>query len=121
MRVIDPAWVGAKLRQLMDFAEVRGDFWGRTPGSEKSENQPSTVAYIAKLILHRFAMLGILDDSGFAVQNLGYFSDEAAEPKTESKPMFIKGKVCATCKAPAVIKKDGCDWCSACGEVGSCG
>jgi ribonucleoside-diphosphate reductase alpha chain len=76
LRVVDPAWVGAKLRQIASFCEVRGDFFAKVPGAEKSENQPSTVAYLAKLILHRFVMLGILDRDGQPLEQLGYFHQE---------------------------------------------
>ncbi|RKP59083.1 adenosylcobalamin-dependent ribonucleoside-diphosphate reductase [Pararobbsia silviterrae] len=33
----------------------------------------------------------------------------------------MHGSTCATCGANAVIRKDGCDFCTACGEVGACG
>ncbi len=33
----------------------------------------------------------------------------------------IPGRKCPTCGANAMIRKDGCDFCTACGEVGSCG
>ncbi len=35
MRVIDPAWIGKKLRGLKDLPEAQGDFFARVPGSEK--------------------------------------------------------------------------------------
>jgi ribonucleoside-diphosphate reductase alpha chain len=31
------------------------------------------------------------------------------------------GARCKECGAHAVIKKDGCDFCTNCGDVGSCG
>lgn len=31
------------------------------------------------------------------------------------------GKKCGECGASAVIKKDGCDFCTNCGNLGSCG
>jgi len=31
------------------------------------------------------------------------------------------GRKCGSCGANAVIRKDGCDFCTACGEIGSCG
>ncbi len=71
MRVIDPAWIGMKLRKLLSYAEPQGDFFARLPGSEKSQSWPSTVAYIARLIIHRFAMLGILNEEGFPVEDMG--------------------------------------------------
>jgi ribonucleoside-diphosphate reductase alpha chain len=33
----------------------------------------------------------------------------------------MHGRKCATCGANAVIRKDGCDFCTACGEIGACG
>jgi ribonucleoside-diphosphate reductase alpha chain len=33
----------------------------------------------------------------------------------------MAGKKCAECGAHAVIRKDGCDYCTQCGHVGSCG
>jgi ribonucleoside-diphosphate reductase alpha chain len=33
----------------------------------------------------------------------------------------MAGKKCPDCGAHAVIKKDGCDYCTQCGFVGSCG
>src|SRR6185436_4486574 len=58
MRVIDPAWIGMKLRKLLSYGEPLGDFMARVPGDERQENYPSTVAYVARLIIHRYALLG---------------------------------------------------------------
>lgn len=35
--------------------------------------------------------------------------------------MPMHGRKCSTCGANAVIRKDGCDFCTACGEIGACG
>jgi ribonucleoside-diphosphate reductase alpha chain len=43
---------------------------------------------------------------------------KAVEDK--STPL-ITGRTCKECGAPSVIKKDGCDFCTSCGMVGSCG
>ncbi len=75
MRVIDPAWVGAKLRQIADFPEPRGDFLAWVPGERRQRSYPSTVAYIAGLLLHRYAMLGILDGDGYPVEPMGVVED----------------------------------------------
>ena len=124
MRVIDPAWVGAKLRQLLDFPEPRGDFFAKAPGSRKSVNWPSTVAYMARLIIHRYAQLGILDEEGYPMEEMGVMTVEAdnvvplrAAGATEVQP----GKRCPECGNYAVVKRDGCDFCTACGAIGSCG
>jgi ribonucleoside-diphosphate reductase alpha chain len=34
---------------------------------------------------------------------------------------FLAGKRCAECGNAAVIKKDGCELCTACGAIGACG
>jgi ribonucleoside-diphosphate reductase alpha chain len=40
---------------------------------------------------------------------------------SEAAQTVIKGKKCADCGAHAVIRKDGCDYCTQCGYLGSCG
>lgn len=47
---------------------------------------------------------------------------DVAEAEAEMlQPAVITGKKCIECGAHAVIKKDGCSFCTACGHVGSCG
>lgn len=44
------------------------------------------------------------------------------ESALASAPLpVMAGKKCAECGAHAVIRKDGCDYCTQCGHVGSCG
>jgi ribonucleoside-diphosphate reductase alpha chain len=62
MRVIDPAWISMKLRKLLNYLEPLGDFMARVPGEQRQEHFPSTLAYVARLIIHRYAMLGVLDE-----------------------------------------------------------
>jgi ribonucleoside-diphosphate reductase alpha chain len=116
MRIIDPAWIGMKLRKLLNYPEPLGDFMAFTPGSRKQQNWPSTVSYLARLIIHRYAMLGLLTEDGMPVQTMGILEtpDRGTAPK-------MKGARCPECGNYAVIKKDGCDFCSACGYVGVCG
>ena len=120
MRVIDPAWIGMKLRKLLNFGEPLGDFMARVPGGIKMESYPSTVSYVAKLIIHRYAMLGILDENGYPVQQMGVLEI----PEGQIKPTTIKpltGKVCKECGNATLIKKDGCEFCTSCGAIGACG
>ncbi len=120
MRVIDPAWIGMKLRKLLNFGEPLGDFMARVPGSVKMESYPSTVSYVAKLIIHRYAMLGILDEHGYPVQQMGVLEI----PETQLKftgIRLIAGKVCKECGNATLIKKDGCEFCTSCGAIGACG
>ena len=122
MRVIDPAWIGMKLRKLLTYDEPLGDFMARVPGEDRQENYPSTVAYIARLIIHRYAMLGILDERGFPVSEMGVLEvpEDDRKPASHAYPPQY-GKLCKECGNSAVIKKDGCEFCTACGAIGACG
>ena len=122
MRVLDPAWIGKKLRGLKDLAEPQGDFFARTPGSDKQAIQPSTVAYIARLLIHRYNMLGILDAQGYPIKELGMLkSTREVQAQDKVVNFQVVGKVCEECSIAAVIKRDGCDFCTACGHIGACG
>ncbi|MFP3563549.1 adenosylcobalamin-dependent ribonucleoside-diphosphate reductase [Paraburkholderia sp. SIMBA_030] len=50
---------------------------------------------------------------------------DAEEASAQSGGTFglhtMLGRKCGSCGANAVIRKDGCDFCTACGEVGACG
>jgi len=117
MRVMDPAWIGMKLRKLLDYPEPLGDFMAFVPGARKQQTFPSTVAYIARLIIHRYAMLGVLDENGYPVAEMGILES----PRVDSEPKVMHGAPCKECGNHTVIRKDGCDFCTACGAVGACG
>jgi ribonucleoside-diphosphate reductase alpha chain len=117
MRVIDPAWIGMKLRKLLNYSEPLGDFLAFVPGERKQQTWPSTVAYLARLIIHRYAMLGVLDEHGYPRQEMGILE----APRENGAPRLMQGGLCGECGNYTVIKKDGCDFCTACGAVGSCG
>jgi ribonucleoside-diphosphate reductase alpha chain len=120
MRVIDPAWIGMKLRKLLNFGEPLGDFMARVPSDARMESYPSTVSYVAKLIIHRYAMLGILDEQGYPVSQMGVLEI----PEGKIKATVIKslpGKLCKECGNSTLIKKDGCEFCTSCGAIGACG
>jgi len=116
MRVIDPAWIGMKLKKLLEFPEPLGDFMAFVPGSRKQQTFPSTISYLARLILHRYAMLGILDEEGRPRQQMGILESPAS-----IKTPVMAGARCPDCGNKALIRRDGCDYCTACGYVGVCG
>ena len=120
MRVVDANWIGLKLKKLLNFGEQNGEFWAPVPGEERSALYPSTVAYIATLLLHRYKVLGILDDDGRAIQSAGILALPDAVKMIEHETPPIKGKVCPSCHAAAMIKRDGCEFCTACGYTGQC-
>jgi len=64
----------------------------------------------------------------YAIQNIikrrngGATNDLSEAPiRGASTPPVMVGKKCAECGAHAVIRKDGCDYCTQCGHLGSCG
>jgi ribonucleoside-diphosphate reductase alpha chain len=72
------------------------------------------------LMIHRYAMLGILTEEGYPVEHAGIL----AVPDTELTQPALKvlpGKKCPECGNKALIRKDGCDFCTGCGYVGACG
>jgi ribonucleoside-diphosphate reductase alpha chain len=122
MRVVDPAWIGMKLRKLLNYAEPLGHFMafvpGLPPGQRRQQTWPSTVAYLAQLVIHRYAMLGLLDERGFPLREMGVL--EAPRGGATAAPLQA-GRPCPECGNASVIHKDGCDFCTACGYVGQCG
>jgi ribonucleoside-diphosphate reductase alpha chain len=120
MRVVDANWIGLKLRKLLNFGEQNGEFWAPVPGDDRSSLYPSTVAYIATLLLHRYKVLGILDDEGRAILSAGILALPDAVKIIEHETAPVKGKVCPSCGAAAMIKRDGCEFCTACGHTGQC-
>jgi ribonucleoside-diphosphate reductase alpha chain len=118
--VYDPAWIGMKLRKLLNYGEPNGAFMARIPGSGKAQTYPSTIAYLAQLMIHRYAMLGILTEDGFPVEHAGILAVPAAE-QVQPALRTLPGKKCPECGNRALIRKDGCDFCSDCGFIGACG
>jgi ribonucleoside-diphosphate reductase alpha chain len=117
MRVMDPAWIGMKLQKLLEFPEPLGDFMAFVPGERRQATFPSTVAYVARLILHRYTMLGILDINGAPLTQMGILET----PERSTAPQVMKGRRCDECGNHTLIRKDGCDYCTACGFTGACG
>jgi ribonucleoside-diphosphate reductase alpha chain len=46
---------------------------------------------------------------------------ETPEATPSTTPQVLAGRKCPECGAHALIRKDGCDWCSNCGHIGACG
>jgi ribonucleoside-diphosphate reductase alpha chain len=122
MRVIDPAWIGMKLRKLLNYAEPLGDFMARVPAEQRQQHFPSTIAYVARLVIHRYAMLGVLDERGYPFDEMGVLEiPEDDRVSVREAYRALPGRRCAECGNAAVIHKDGCEFCTACGAIGACG
>jgi ribonucleoside-diphosphate reductase alpha chain len=46
---------------------------------------------------------------------------ETPDITPSTTPQVLAGRKCPECGAHALIRKDGCDWCSNCGHIGACG
>ena len=129
MRVMDPAWIGMKLRKLLNVGEPLGHFMAPVPGQRRQQTWPSTVAYIARLVIHRYAMLGVLSEDGLPLHEMGILAAPGGKPgavpaapaASVSQPGLMAGKPCPECGNHTLIQKDGCEFCTACGFVGQCG
>ena len=64
--------------------------WRACRASERQENYPSTVAYVARLIIHRYAMLGVLDERGYPVSEMGVLRDAARTIARSSAPTLSR-------------------------------
>jgi len=106
------------------------------------DSEVAALAYAIQQILHR---RGFLDTEGDQVPSRVLAqqravsaqvplssTDEVVDDITPLEPanahagnphalLPIPGRKCPTCGANAMIRKDGCDFCTACGEVGACG
>ena len=123
MRVLDPAWIGMKLRKLLSYAEPLGHFMAFVPGlpagPQRQQIWPSTVAYVARLVMHRYAMLGVLGEDGFPMLAMGILQSPGT--RTTQPAATLAGARCPECGNATLIHKDGCDFCTSCGYIGTCG
>jgi ribonucleoside-diphosphate reductase alpha chain len=115
MQVAEIGWIARKLKQLDDVHEPRGEFRAQVPGTEKTAEYPSTVAYIAALIRHRYVQLGHMTPAGDPVEQTGVI--QLALVREQREPaVATNGSHCSDCGAYAVRKIDGCMTCGACGS-----
>jgi ribonucleoside-diphosphate reductase alpha chain len=127
MRVLDPGWVGMKLRKLLNVGEPLGHFMAPVPtlsGERRQQVWPSTVAYVARLVIHRYAMLGVLDEQGYPLVNMGLLQQAPQGSRVVASAAGVPamaGKPCPDCGNATLIHRDGCEFCTACGFVGQCG
>lgn len=118
MQVLDPVWIGEKLRALKDLSEAGGEFIAAIPGSDKRRMQPSTVAYIARLLIHRYHMLGILEGNGTPAMPRKWALTENAEGTLSERGSDINGRpgnVCPECGLDAVTCCSTRNFCTVCG------
>jgi ribonucleoside-diphosphate reductase alpha chain len=86
------------MKQKLDGAEV--PMW--------HDSEVAAIAYAIEKILQR--------------REISEFRKELSNEQTQINSSYVmSGKKCSDCGAHALVKKDGCDYCTNCGYVGSCG
>ena len=127
MRLLSLAARGGFLaRALSDMRKVA---WDRGPvrlgthlkadGTQVPLWHDSEVAAVAYAIQHILERRTRLQQQGPSPSEaLAVASPPGVAP---TAPPVMAGKKCSECGAHAVIRKDGCDYCTQCGHLGTCG
>jgi ribonucleoside-diphosphate reductase alpha chain len=126
MRLLSLAARGGFLdRALRDMRKVA---WDRGPvrlgthtkadGSKMPLWHDSEVAAIAYAVQH---IISRRQDSAAADAAADDVEGAGLELGNVSAMPAMVGKKCGECGAYAVIRKDGCDYCTQCGHIGTCG
>jgi ribonucleoside-diphosphate reductase alpha chain len=117
MRLLSLAARGGFLERAL--SDMRKVVWDRGPvrlgtaikadGTEVPRWHDSEVAAIA------YAVQRIID------RRRGLITESGQADATDTPSSTMAGRKCPECGAHAMIRKDGCDYCTACGAIGSCG
>jgi len=124
MRLLSLAARGGFLERAL--SDMRKVVWDRGPvrlgthqkadGTQVPMWHDSEVAAVAYAIQNILARRAKLRQQGAAT--LPQIEPAALAP---AAPPVMAGKKCGECGAHAVIRKDGCDYCTQCGHLGTCG
>ena len=111
-----------------DKGKVRYGWYIKPDGTKVPRFHESDVACIAYAIQDVLYKKGLTDTEGnpLKVENMKAVAEPSVNTNTEyrengSAGAMQTGKVCKECGASAVIKKDGCSFCTNCGAEGECG
>lgn len=122
MRMLSLAARGGFLeRALRDMRKVA---WDRGPvrlGTyEKADGTHVPMWHDSEVAAIAFALQNILARRAQASATVVHHAP--AMPELSGMPSGVMaGKKCPECGAHAMIRKDGCDYCTSCGHLGSCG
>ena len=125
MRMLSLAARGGFLARAL--ADMRKVAWDRGPvrlgTTEKADGTRMPMWHDSEVAAIAFAVQNILAERAhqrashrIQAPRSAANTDDAAAPLP-----VMGGKKCSACGAHAVIKKDGCEFCTQCGELGSCG
>lgn len=123
----------ADLRKVTwDKGPVRSGYYRKADGTRVPRFHSSEVAAIAYAVQQILYRRGFLDDEGRVIPALRQQASRATvagqppapppgEPAMLPHLELTPGKPCPECGAHALVKKDGCEFCTHCGYLGSCG
>jgi ribonucleoside-diphosphate reductase alpha chain len=117
------------MKVTWDKGPVRFGYFTKDDGTQVPRFHKSEVAAIAYAIQSILQRRGFLDEVGrvLAIDALTANADVGVQaPKSQTfeanTPMgVVHGAECQHCGAHAVVKRDGCEVCTNCNTVGSCG
>ena len=112
-RVENPKWLIGKLKKCIEYSESDSAVNGPVVDLEGSGYASTWYNSIAGLQA-AFILPHVETDGNVVPQ-------EVIEKTDAVKPSFTHGAECKSCGAYAVARADGCNRCTACGEIGSCG
>lgn len=124
MRVSNVQWSLKKLRSLLTFGEHCGDFLAHVPGESRQKLYPSTVAYIAELLIDRYKVLGLpgedFEQESSAVVAHHLVAGNGGDLHGGAHASGT-GMLCPSCHTMNLHKEAGCTICDHCGFSGGCG
>jgi ribonucleoside-diphosphate reductase alpha chain len=122
MRMLSLAARGGFLERAL--GDMRKVAWDRGPvrlGTyQKADGTQMPLWHDSEVAAIAYAIQNII--SRRASQAAGQPPLPLESPTTATRlPPVMAGKKCSECGAHAVIRKDGCDYCTQCGHLGTCG
>ena len=123
MRMLSLAARGGFLeRALHDMRKVA---WDRGPvrlgTHKKADGTTVPMWHDSEVAAIAYAIQNILANRAQQRITVIHHHTEVAPADSPTPMATMAGKKCSACGAHAVIRKDGCDFCSQCGELGTCG
>lgn len=125
-------WITATMRSLslaarggfLDkaLADLRKVAWDRGPvrygNRTRDDGSRIPLWHDSEVALLAYAIQSIIANRGLPQPAPSTAATPASPPENNAP---VSGQKCPDCGAHAMIKKDGCQFCTACGFVGSCG
>lgn len=85
------------------------------------DSEVAAVGYAIEQILARRNNSNLPVSGAISSATLGSEIEEESEGFQASLTTVMAGKKCPECGAHALIKRDGCEYCTSCGHLGTCG